>query len=72
MLGFIGLVLSAVPLLLLVKGEAIRARSPFMLDATHDDAESVERRNSMASRHTMERKYSAVLPWSSERPAQES
>lgn len=70
LLGFIGLVLSAVPVLLLVKGEAIRARSPFMLDATYDDEEAVERRNSIASRHTVERKQSAVLPWSTVRTLQ--
>ena len=67
LLGFIGLLLSAVPVVLLLKGEAIRARSPFMLDATYDDDEASERRNSLASRHTVERKASTVLPWSSTR-----
>ena len=67
LLGFIGLVLSVVPAILLSKGEAIRAKSPFMLDATFDDEEAVDRRNSIASRHRMERKPSAVLPWSNVR-----
>ncbi|KAK3721768.1 hypothetical protein LTR37_002933 [Vermiconidia calcicola] len=67
LLGFIGLLLSAVPVLLLVKGEAIRARSPFMLDATYDDEEALSKRNSIASRYTHERKPSAVLPWSTVR-----
>ena len=68
LLGLIGLILSAVPILLLLKGEAIRARSPFMLDAAYDDDEKNERRVSIASRYTAERKASAVLPWSSVRP----
>jgi hypothetical protein len=37
LLGFIGLVLSFVPLLLLWKGRQIRARSPFMAESTWDD-----------------------------------
>ena len=69
LLGFIGLVLSAVPVLLLLKGEAIRARSPFMLDAAYDDDEKSGRRESVMSRHTVERKASAVLPWSNVRAA---
>lgn len=64
LLGFIGLLLSAVPLILLAKGEAIRARSPFMLDATYDDGEAAARKESLAERHVSERKMSAVLPWS--------
>ncbi|KAK5175609.1 uncharacterized protein LTR77_000748 [Saxophila tyrrhenica] len=67
LIGFIALVLSAVPLILLLKGEAIRARSPFMLDATYDDDEANERRNSIPSRHTKERKPSTVMPWSTVR-----
>ncbi|KAF2162836.1 hypothetical protein M409DRAFT_68829 [Zasmidium cellare ATCC 36951] len=50
LLGLIGLVLSIVPVILLVKGETIRAHSPFMLDATYEEEESVERRASLASR----------------------
>lgn len=38
-----------------------------MLDAAYDDDEKVERRESIASRYTAERKKSAVLPWSSVR-----
>jgi hypothetical protein len=67
LLGFIGLVLSAVPVLLLLKGEAIRARSPFMLDAAFDEDEKSGRRESVMSRHTVERKASTVLPWSNVR-----
>lgn len=70
LLGFIGLLLSGVPILLLLKGEAIRARSPFMLDAAYDEEEKVERRESVMSRHTVERKASAVLPWSNVRTVQ--
>lgn len=69
LLGLIGLVLSIVPVILLVNGEAIRAHSPFMLDATYEEDEAIERRNSLASRYTQERKTSAVLPWSGVRAA---
>lgn len=72
LLGFIGLILSGVPILLLLKGEAIRARSPFMLDAAYDEDEKTERRESIMSRHTVERKASAVLPWSNVRTVQQS
>ncbi|KAF2125184.1 MFS multidrug transporter-like protein [Dothidotthia symphoricarpi CBS 119687] len=43
LLGFIGLALSAVPVVLLIKGRQIRARSPFMLDSTFDRAEAREK-----------------------------
>ncbi|OCL09830.1 MFS multidrug transporter-like protein [Glonium stellatum] len=46
LLGFIGLALSVVPVVLVLKGRDIRRRSPFMLEATYDSAESNERRNS--------------------------
>ena len=72
LLGFIGLLLSAVPIVLLIKGEAIRARSPFMLDAAFDDDEKMERRESIMGRHTMDRKMSAVLPWSNVRSVAEN
>jgi len=36
LLGFVGLALSAVPVVLLFKGQEIRSRSPFMLDSTFD------------------------------------
>jgi MFS family permease len=64
LLGFIGLALSVVPGVLLMKGPTIRAKSPFMLDSTYEDDEANERRASIAGRHTAERKQSAVLPWS--------
>lgn len=47
LLGFVGLALSAVPVVLLFKGREIRQRSPFMLDATFDEEEATERRNSV-------------------------
>jgi hypothetical protein len=37
LLGFVGLALSVVPVVLLFKGRQIRAKSPFMLDATFDE-----------------------------------
>jgi MFS family permease len=40
LLGFVGLALSAVPAVLLFKGQQIRSRSPFMLDSTFDGDES--------------------------------
>ncbi|KAL0263160.1 hypothetical protein SLS55_002137 [Diplodia seriata] len=45
LLGFVGLALSVAPVLLLLKGEEIRRRSPFMREATFD-AEEQERRKS--------------------------
>jgi hypothetical protein len=39
LLGFIGLTLTLVPVVLLIKGSAIRARSPFMREATFDEEE---------------------------------
>ncbi|KAK5192781.1 hypothetical protein LTR99_010342 [Exophiala xenobiotica] len=39
LLGFIGLALTLVPVVLLIKGSAIRARSPFMREATFDEEE---------------------------------
>lgn len=46
LLGFVGLALSFVPVVLLFKGQEIRARSPFMLDSTFDESEATDRRNS--------------------------
>ncbi|UPX20668.1 uncharacterized protein EKO05_0010893 [Ascochyta rabiei] len=46
LLGFIGLALSVVPVVLLFKGKDIRARSPFMLDSTFDDSEGQSRKES--------------------------
>jgi MFS family permease len=48
LLGFVGLALSLVPVVLLFKGEQIRAKSPFMLDSTFDDGEATDRKNSTA------------------------
>lgn len=70
LLGFIGLILSPVPVILLLNGEAIRARSPFMLDATYEEDEAEERRASITSRYHSERKASAVLHWSNVRAVQ--
>ncbi|KXT03700.1 hypothetical protein AC578_5168 [Pseudocercospora eumusae] len=49
MLGILALVLTAAPIALLIKGPVIRANSPFMLDATFDEEESEERKQSMMS-----------------------
>lgn len=47
LLGFIGAALSIIPVVLLIKGPAIRASSPFMREAGYDDdEESVEYRRS--------------------------
>ncbi|KAG9201914.1 hypothetical protein G6514_005108 [Epicoccum nigrum] len=46
LLGFVGLALSVVPVVLLFKGRDIRAKSPFMLDSTFDGEEQSERKNS--------------------------
>jgi hypothetical protein len=40
LLGFIGLVLSVVPVILLLKGPGVRARSPFMGESTYDESEA--------------------------------
>ena len=39
LLGFVGLALSLVPVVLLMKGRQIRAKSPFMSEATFDDGD---------------------------------
>lgn len=49
LLGFIGAALSIVPVVLVIKGCEIRARSPYMLDATFDEGEATERRNSFGA-----------------------
>ncbi|KAK4624050.1 MFS-type efflux pump MFS2 [Fulvia fulva] len=71
MLGIIGLVLSLVPFVLLIKGPYLRSRSPFMLDACLDDDEATGRRDSIAEMQQgrQERKGSAILPWSQVRSA---
>lgn len=48
LLGFVALVLSVAPVLILVRGEEIRRRSPFMREATFDPQEEEERSRSMA------------------------
>jgi hypothetical protein len=50
LLGFVGLALSLVPVVLLFKGREIRAKSPFMLDATFDEGEPTDGREGMAGR----------------------
>ncbi|KAH6872585.1 MFS multidrug transporter-like protein [Alternaria rosae] len=42
LLGFVGLALSLVPVVLLLKGRQIRAKSPFMSEATFDDGDDEE------------------------------
>ncbi|KAF2716778.1 MFS general substrate transporter [Polychaeton citri CBS 116435] len=67
LLGFLGLILSLVPLILLWRGPEIRSRSPFMAEATYSEEDAVERRQSIASRKNSgaaRRQSSAVLPWS--------
>lgn len=49
LLGFIGLILSAVPIVLLFKGPKIRSKSPFMLDLTFNEDEATDRRNSLGN-----------------------
>lgn len=50
LLGFVGLALSVVPVVLLFKGKEIRAKSPFMLDSTFDDDEGESRKNSYSKK----------------------
>lgn len=50
LLGFIGLALSVVPVVLLFRGKDIRARSPFMLDSTFDSDEREGRRESFSKK----------------------
>ncbi|KAF2684311.1 MFS multidrug transporter-like protein [Lentithecium fluviatile CBS 122367] len=47
LLGFIGAILSVVPIVLVIKGRDIRAKSPFMLDSTFDEDEADKRRNTL-------------------------
>ncbi|KAK7560721.1 putative MFS multidrug transporter [Phyllosticta citricarpa] len=49
LLGFIGLVLSLAPILILLRGEDIRNRSPFMREATYDADEMEARSKSRAT-----------------------
>lgn len=50
LLGFIGAALSVVPIVLVLKGREIRARSPFMMDATFDEEEASHRKNSFGGK----------------------
>ncbi|KAH0161357.1 putative multidrug transporter, partial [Aureobasidium melanogenum] len=45
LLGLVALILSLAPVFLLVKGPAIRARSPFMAESAYDDEDAEERKN---------------------------
>lgn len=51
LLGFIGAAMVAIPIVLLFKGEAIRATSPFMREASYDEEEANSRRMSYQSHH---------------------
>jgi hypothetical protein len=55
LLGFVGLALSVVPVVLLFKGKDIRARSPFMLDSTFDDGEASDRKDNYSKYATHSR-----------------
>jgi MFS family permease len=68
LLGFIGLALSVVPVVLLLNGPAIRNRSPFMSESTYDEEEAESRRNSVADSKA-QRKASGPV-WSSVRRSQ--
>jgi len=67
LLGFIGLALSVVPVILLLKGPEIRLHSPFMSESTYDEGEAESRRNSYAlgRQGRMSRRTSSYAPWSS-------
>lgn len=68
LLGFIGLALSLVPVILLLKGPDIRARSPFMSESTYDEDEAETRRNSVASSKAQRAGSTrSIPPWSSVR-----
>ena len=69
LLGFIGLALSVVPVILLLKGPDIRARSPFMSESTYDEEEAESRRNSSVANSRPQRQGSAPK-WSSNRKSQ--
>lgn len=49
LLGFIGLAMAPIPLVLLWKGRAIRAASPFMSEASYEEEEDQARRESCQS-----------------------
>jgi MFS family permease len=67
LLGFIGLALSVVPVILLLKGPDIRARSPFMSESTYDEEEAESRRNSVVSSKAQRQGSASTPAWSSVR-----
>ncbi|KAF2763865.1 putative MFS multidrug transporter [Teratosphaeria nubilosa] len=68
LLGFLALILSAAPIILLWKGPVLRQMSPFMSESTYDEGEAEVRRNSYASRRTLPRQQSAgILPFGARR-----
>jgi hypothetical protein len=69
LLGFIGLALSVVPVILLLNGPAIRNRSPFMSESTYDEEEAENRRNSSVANPRAQRDASVPV-WSSVRRSQ--
>lgn len=71
LVGILAIVLTAAHIALSMKSPAIRAKSPFMLDATSDEEGTDARRESMDRRASLdprERRGGAVLlPWSTVR-----
>ncbi|KAJ4388753.1 hypothetical protein N0V93_006213 [Gnomoniopsis smithogilvyi] len=62
LLGFVGAAMAAIPIVLLFKGEAIRANSPFMREASYDEEETNSRRTSYQSHHgTASRRTSSFI-----------
>ncbi|CAN9181520.1 unnamed protein product [Alternaria alternata] len=52
LLGFVGLALSLVPVVLLIKGRQIRAKSPFMSEAMFDDGDDDEEAEGKKASHS--------------------
>lgn len=52
LLGFIGLAMTVIPIVLLLKGKHIRANSPFMSEAGYDEEEVEARRSSYTRAHS--------------------
>lgn len=52
LLGFVGLAMTVIPIVLLFKGKQIRANSPFMSEATYDEEEVEVRRSSYTRAHS--------------------
>jgi hypothetical protein len=68
LLGFIGLALSVLPVILLMKGPDIRTRPPFMSESTYDEEVAESRRNSVAS--SKAQRQGSVPVWSSVQKAE--